>query len=71
MSLAQRAADEVAGQRAAEVALQRIREGHADPELLLRALSRAMADAGRLEWMPHPTVPGFLRAVQKHIEARS
>jgi hypothetical protein len=70
MNLAQRAADEVAGQRAAEAALLRVGEGHSDPELLLRALSRAMADAGRLESVPHATLSGFMRGIQKHIEAQ-
>ena len=70
MSLAQRAADEVAGCLAADAALAKIDAGYTDPELLLRAMSRAMADAGHLQAVPYAVVAGFMRRVQKHIEAR-
>jgi hypothetical protein len=71
-NLAQRAADEVAGCNAADLALARLSTGdYTDPELLLRALSRTMADAGCINAVPHAVVSGFLRRVQKHIEGKS
>ena len=71
MGLGRRAADEVSGHQAADAALAKLAAGQtSDPELLVRAMSRALSEAGRLEASPHPVVVGFLRRLQKAIEQR-
>lgn len=58
----------IEGERAANVALERIAAGTSDPELLTRAVLRALAADGRVMPAPPPTLAGFLRRVQKSIE---
>ena len=71
MTPATHAAAYLPGEAAADAALARITAGTSDPELLLRALCRVLAESGYPIASPPPALAGFCRRWQKHVEVRT
>ena len=69
MTYARAALDQSVGCQAADIAIAKLQAGESsDPELLLRALTRTLADAGCTTYVPPAVLAGFMRRVQEHIE---